>query len=116
MVAGGMPQSVAAYVGAADSPLRACEEAKREILRLYEEDIGKYAKGYAAKVRSVFRLIPSALSRHEKEFRLFGKHASLDRFSAKFKSRLGRKYVVCTDDYSEEGGVVYLPVYMAHCL
>ena len=256
MVAGGMPQSVAAYVGAADSPLRACEEAKREILRLYEEDIGKYAKGYAAKVRSVFRLIPSALSRHEKKFRLsdidrnarmrryenaflwladsmvanvawnstdpdvglgmnldastlklynldtgllltqsmrgaaaadarllrgvrydnlginegmffenavaqalvaggrelffysrsdrndsantmeidflvrngikicpvevksgqYRKHASLDRFSAKFKSRLGRKYVVCTGDYSEEGGVVYLPVYMAHCL
>ena len=255
MVAGGMPQSVAAYVGDADSPLEACDAAKREILRLYEADIGKYAKGYSSKVRSVFRLIPSALSRHEKKFRLadidrnarmrryenaflwladsmvaniawnstdpdvglgmnldaatlkvynldtgllltqsmggaasdarllrgvrydnlginegmffenavaqalvangrelffysrndrndadntmeidflvrngikicpvevksgrYRKHASLDRFSAKFKSRLGRRFVVCTGDYSEEKGVVYLPVYMAHCL
>ena len=256
MVVGGMPQSVAAYVGTEDSPLEACEEAKREILRLYDEDIGKYAKGYASKVRALFRLMPSALSRHEKKFRLsdvdrnarmrryenaffwladsmvaniawnstdpniglgmnldsttlklygldtgllltqsmrgpaaddarllrgvrydnlgvnegmffenavaqalvagghelffysrsdksdpastmeidflvrngikicpvevksgqFRRHASLDRFSAKFKSRLGRRFVICTGDYSEEDGVVYLPVYMAHCL
>ena len=46
----------------------------------------------------------------------YRKHASLDRFSAKFKSRLGRRFVVCTGDYSEEKGVVYLPIYMAHCL
>ena len=256
MVVGGMPQSVAAYVASPDSPLEACDAAKREILRLYEEDIGKYAKGYASKVRGIFRLIPSALSRHEKKFRLadidrnarmrryenaflwladsmvanlawnstdpnaglgmnldsttlklysldtgllltqsmrgsaaadtrllrgvrydnlginegmffenvvaqalvaggrelffysrndrsdasntmeidflvrngikicpievkFGqyrKHASLDRFSARFKSRLGRRFVVCTGDYSEEDRVVYLPVYMTHCL
>ncbi len=256
MVAGGMPQSVAAFAEAADSPLEACDAAKREILRLYEEDIGKYAKGYAAKVRSVFRMMPSALARHEKKFHLsdidknarmrryenaflwladsmvaniawnssnpdaglgmnldettlklysldtgllltqsmrgsaeadarllrgirydniginegmffenavaqalvaggrelffysrrdgnnaagtmeidflvqngikvcpievksgqYRKHASLDRFSEKFKSRLGRKYVVCTGDYLEENGIVYVPVYMAHCL
>ena len=46
----------------------------------------------------------------------YRKHASLDRFSEKFKSRLGRKYVVCTGDYLEENGIVYVPVYMAHCL
>ena len=46
----------------------------------------------------------------------YRKHASLDRFSMKFKSRLGRKYVVCTGDYREENGFVYVPVYMAHCL
>ena len=256
MVAGGMPQSVAAYVSDSDSPLEACDAAKREILRLYEEDIGKYAKGYASKVRSIFRLIPSALARHEKKFRLadidrnarmrryenaflwladsmvaniawnstdpdvglgmnldattlklynldtgllltqsmgggaatdarllrgvrydnlginegmffenavaqalvagerelffysrndrddasntmeidflvrngikicpvevksgpYRKHASLDRFSAKFRTRLGRRYVICTGDYSEDGPIVYLPVYMAHCI
>lgn len=256
MVVGGMPQSVAAYLGPEDARLEASDEAKREILRLYEEDIGKYAMGYASKVRSVFRTIPAALSRHEKKFRLsdidknarmrryenaflwladsmvanvawnstdpdvglgmnldvstlklycldtgllltqsmrgseasdarllrgvrydnlgvnegmffenaaaqalvaagrelffysrrdgdnpsstmeidflvqngmkicpievksgqYRKHASLDRFSAKFKSRLGRRYVVCTGDYSEEGSTVYLPIYMAHCI
>ena len=46
----------------------------------------------------------------------YRKHASLDRFSVKFKLRLGRKYVVCTGDYLEEKGIVYVPVYMAHCL
>ena len=46
----------------------------------------------------------------------YRKHASLDRFSARFRTRLGRRYVVCTGDYSEDGPVVYLPVYMAHCI
>ena len=31
---------------------------KREILRLYVQDIGKYAKGYAPKVRAIFRYLP----------------------------------------------------------
>lgn len=43
---------------------------KREILRLYEDDIGKYAKGYAPKVRAIFRHIPGALNSREKKFRL----------------------------------------------
>ena len=71
MVVGGMPQSVLAYLEAKDGDgLEAAEFAKREILRLYEEDIGKYAHGYASKVRAVFRMIPSALRRHEKKFHL----------------------------------------------
>lgn len=71
MVVGGMPQSVVAYLeaGAGDG-LEASEMAKREIIRLYEEDIGKYAHGYASKVRAIFRMIPSALRRHEKKFHL----------------------------------------------
>ena len=70
MVVGGMPQSVAAYVSADDDGLQASEDAKREILSLYEDDIGKYAKGYASKVRDVFRMVPSALNRHERKFHL----------------------------------------------
>lgn len=46
----------------------------------------------------------------------FRTHASLNRFIGKFKSRLGPKYVVCRSDYFEENGIVYLPIYMAHCL
>ena len=34
------------------------EAMKREILRLYVQDIGKYAKGYAPKVRAIFRYLP----------------------------------------------------------
>ena len=43
---------------------------KQEILHLYMQDIGKYAKGYAPKVRAIFRHIPGALHAKEKKFRL----------------------------------------------
>ena len=70
MVVGGMPQSVAAYLRGGDHRLEAAEEMKREILRLYMRDIGKFAKGYAPKVRAIFRQIPGALNKKEKKFRL----------------------------------------------
>lgn len=70
MVVGGMPQSVEAYLNGAERKLESSEMAKREILELYEKDIGRYARGYAAKVRSIFRTIPGALNSREKKFRL----------------------------------------------
>lgn len=70
MVVGGMPQSVAAYLSGAEHKLELSEVAKREILELYQKDIGKYARGYAAKVRAIFRQIPGALNSREKKFRL----------------------------------------------
>ena len=256
MVVGGMPQSVDAYLMSDGNRLEAAEVAKREILSLYDSDVGKYAKALAPKVRAVFRHIPSALSRREKRFHLteldrnarmrryenaflwldeakvvntaysssspdvglamnlndtkfkcyysdtgllltqamagtrdvngqllravlydrigvnegmffenvvaqtlvsrgyellfysktdptdaekmmeidflfprgiktcpievksskFSAHVSLDRLIARFGKHLGPRYVVCTRDYAEEGGIVYLPVYMTHCL
>jgi predicted AAA+ superfamily ATPase len=251
MVVGGMPQSLAAYLTGDDHRLEASEAMKREILRLYSEDIGKYAKGYAPKVRAIFRHIPGALNTREKKFRLADmdanarmrrydnaflwlsdamvaniaynstnpdvglemsldsslfkcyaadtgllvtqamtgskeidgrvlrgilydklgvnegmflenyvsqalvasgydllfhseakpkmeidflirdgikacpievksaacrRHASLDLLMRKYPKRLGRKYVLCAEDLFEEGGVTYLPFYMAHCL
>ena len=65
-----MPQSVEAYLGGGERKLEASELAKREILALYEKDIGKYAKGYASKVRAIFRTIPGALNSREKKFHL----------------------------------------------
>lgn len=71
MSVGGMPQSVEAYLQTGDeSRLMASEAAKKEILRLYDRDIGRYARGYAAKVRAVFNQIPGALNSREKKFRL----------------------------------------------
>lgn len=87
MVIGGMPQSVVAYLEAkSGEELEAAEFAKREILRLYEEDIGKYAHGYASKVRAIFRMIPSALRRHEKKFHLaeISPHARMRRYENAF--------------------------------
>ena len=251
MLVGGMPQSVEAYLSGGDHRLEAAEAMKREILRLYVKDIGKYAKGYAPKVRSIFRHIPSALNSKEKKFHLADldanarmrryenaflwlsdamvaniaynstdpsvglelnlesslfkcyfadtgllvsqsmtgekeidgrvlrgilynklgvnegmffenyvaqalvsaghellfhskanpkmeidflirrgiktcpieaksaacrRHASLDALIERCRGKLGDKYVVCTEDYHEEGGITYLPFYMAHCL
>ena len=251
MVVGGMPQSVEAYLLGGDHRLEAAETMKREILRLYVKDIGKYAKGYAPKVRAIFRHIPSALNSKEKKFHLADldanarmrryenaflwlsdamvaniaynstdpsvelelnlesslfkcysadtgllvsqsmtgekeidgrvlrgilydklginegmffenyvaqalvsaghellfhsrtnpkmeidflirrgiktcpievksaacrRHASLDALIERCRGKLGDKYVVCTEDYHEEGGITYLPFYMAHCL
>lgn len=86
MVVGGMPQSVAAYVSGKERPLEASEAAKREILRLYEADIGKYAKGYASKVRAIFHMIPSTLSKKEKKFHLsdISKNARMRRYENAF--------------------------------
>lgn len=75
MVVGGMPQSVEAYCQGDDHRLEHCESVKREILSLYEADIGKYAKGYASKVKALFRHIPAALNTREKKFHL----ADIDR-------------------------------------
>ena len=52
-----LAESVEAYLTEGDHKLEAAEAAKWEILELYEKDIGKYAKGYAAKVRAIFRTI-----------------------------------------------------------
>ena len=251
MLVGGMPQSAEAYLSGGDHRLEAAEAMKREILRLYVKDIGKYAKGYAPKVRAIFRHIPSALNSKEKKFHLADldanarmrryenaflwlsdamvaniaynstdpsvglelnlesslfkcyfadtgllvsqsmtgekeidgrvlrgilydklginegmffenyvaqalvsaghellfhskanpkmeidflirrgiktcpieaksaacrRHASLDALIERCRGKLGDKYVVCTEDYHEEGGITYLPFYMAHCL
>ena len=86
MVVGGMPQSVEAYLRGGDHRLDAAEAMKREILRLYMQDIGKYARGYAPKVRAIFRHIPSALNSREKKFRLadIGANARMRRYENAF--------------------------------
>ena len=68
LLVGGMPQAVKAYLETKD--FGAADDAKRGILRIYREDIGKFAQGYEAKVRSIFDAIPEQLSRKEKRYRL----------------------------------------------
>ena len=66
MVVGGMPQAVAAF--AASGQLADVEFAKKLILDLYYEDIGKFAGRLKDKVRAIWRAIPSELSLHDKRF------------------------------------------------
>lgn len=65
MLVGGMPQSVAAYAPARD--MAAADRAKRLVLKLYREDIGKYGGLAAKRVRAVFNAIPGQLAKHEKK-------------------------------------------------
>ncbi|MBR2781386.1 MAG: ATP-binding protein [Eubacteriaceae bacterium] len=68
MLVGGMPQSVLAYIDGKN--FEASDEAKRRILRLYRDDVSKFASGYEEKVYAVFDGIPGQLSRKEKKYRL----------------------------------------------
>ena len=68
VLVGGMPQSVLAYIDGKN--FAASDEAKRRILRLYRDDVAKFAAGYEEKVYAVFDGIPGQLSRKEKKYRL----------------------------------------------
>lgn len=65
---GGMPQAVVEYLKTNDYTKVDC--IKKDILKLYRNDIAKYAKGYEHKVLSIFDEIPSQLTKHEKKFML----------------------------------------------
>ena len=73
LLVGGMPQSVLAYMNGKD--FEASDTAKRNILRLYRDDVAKFADGYEDKVFAVFDGIPGQLSKKEKKYKL----SSLDK-------------------------------------
>ena len=68
ILVGGMPQSVLAYQDGKN--FEASDEAKRRILRLYRDDVSKFAPGYEEKVYAVFDGIPGQLSKKEKKYTL----------------------------------------------
>jgi predicted AAA+ superfamily ATPase len=68
LLVGGMPQAVLEFIHTND--YTKVDRVKRDILRLYRNDIAKYAKGYESKVLQIFDEIPSQLSKHEKKFKL----------------------------------------------
>ncbi len=79
ILVGGMPQAIIQYVKTKD--FNKVEEEKKNILKLYRNDIVKYAKGYENSVLSVFDNIPSQLSKDYKRFNL----ASINK-SARFRT------------------------------
>ena len=84
LIVGGMPQSVLAYLNGKD--FEASDVAKRRILRLYREDVAKFAEGYEDKVFAVFDNIPGQLSKKEKKYKLssLGKQARFRSFESSF--------------------------------
>lgn len=84
ILVGGMPQSVLAYLNGKD--FEAADVAKRRILKLYRDDVVKFAAGYEDKVFAVFDNIPGQLSKKEKKYTLssLGKDARFRTFEDSF--------------------------------
>ncbi len=68
MLVGGMPQSVLSYK--AQNNFEASDRIKRRILRLYRDDVTKFAGSQESKVLAIFDGIPSQLSQKEKKYNL----------------------------------------------
>lgn len=84
ILVGGMPQAVLAYINGKD--FEAADKAKRRILRLYREDVAKFAEGYEEKVFALFDGIPGQLSKREKKYKLssLGKNARFRTYEDSF--------------------------------
>ena len=84
ILVGGMPQSVLAYMNGKD--FEASDTAKRRILKLYRDDIAKFAEGYEDKVYALFDGIPGQLSKKEKKYKLssLGKQARFRNYEDSF--------------------------------
>lgn len=68
ILVGGMPQAILKYIETKN--FYEIDKVKRRILKLYRDDVSKFAHGYEYKVLSIFDEIPSQLSKHEKKFTL----------------------------------------------
>ncbi|MBT1175843.1 ATP-binding protein [Bifidobacterium sp. LC6] len=68
MLVGGMPQAVKRYIETSD--MGKVDQVKRQILRLYAQDIEKYGGDSKEQVKRIFDEIPGQLSKHEKKFTL----------------------------------------------
>ena len=84
ILVGGMPQAVLEFIHSKD--YAKVDRIKRDILRLYRNDITKYAKGYESKVVNIYDEIPAQLSKHEKRFNLsaISKNARLREYEDAF--------------------------------
>lgn len=68
ILVGGMPQAVLEYIRTKN--FESVDTVKRRILKLYRDDVSKFAEGYEDKVFAVFDGIPAQLSRKEKKYKL----------------------------------------------
>ncbi len=68
MLVGGMPSAVSTFVET--KSFEDAEKEKRKILKIYRNDIGKFAGDYKGSVDHVFESIPGQLNKKEKRFLL----------------------------------------------
>ena len=68
LIVGGMPQAVQEYVDTRD--FTRVDAQKRDIISLYEDDIGQHAQKLQTRVRNIFDQVPSQLMKHDRKFHL----------------------------------------------
>ena len=68
MIVGGMPQVVLEYINTKN--FAKADKIKRDILKLYRDDIRKHADELNLKVEQIYDTIPAQLQKHEKRFNL----------------------------------------------
>ncbi len=102
MLVGGMPKAVVLFIENRKDFAKADRE-KRDILKLYREDIMKIKVQYRSKVLFIFDQIPSFLSQHEKRivFKQIQKGSYADQYEDTFfwlsDSMISNECFLCTD-------------------
>ena len=85
LVVGGMPAAVCKSIeGTRD--LGSVRQVQDDLVRLYREDISKYAKKRAPQIKAIFDALPSQLNKENKRFQLksIESEAKYDRFANDF--------------------------------
>ena len=106
VLVGGMPQAVSKYLESRD--FDDADRAKRRILGLYREDIGKWANGNTNHVHNVFDRIPEELNRKDKVFTLssIDKNARMREYEDSFMWLVdGRIVNLCLNSNNPEIGL-----------
>ena len=85
LVVGGMPEAVQKYIDA-QYDLAAVRELQSNLVRLYREDISKYAGDRALQVKTIYDEVPNQLAKENKRFQLksLQKQARFERYANDF--------------------------------
>lgn len=85
LVIGGMPEAVQKYIDA-QYDLAAVRELQSNLVRLYREDISKYAGDRALQVKTIYDEVPNQLAKENKRFQLksLQKQARFERYANDF--------------------------------
>ena len=102
MLVGGMPKPVILFVEN-NKDFSLADREKRDILKLYREDIMKINTRYRSKVLSIFDQIPGLLSQHEKRvvFKNIKERSSAEQYEETFfwlaDSMISNECFMCSD-------------------
>ncbi len=95
LVVGGMPEAVQEYIDARYD-LAAVRELQSNLVRLYREDISKYAEERTLQVKAIYGEVPNQLAKENKRFQLksLQKQARFERYANDFAWLVAAKSVL----------------------